>query len=80
MLEALTQAGKTLEIISRRRPDQPPYVLLRLSGVHPTAHISANDGRWTVCGIYRHLSFSVGVEGATRLCSKCSYWAEKQLR
>lgn len=79
MIEELQQAQARLNTYNARYPGLTPYMLLRLSADHPTAHVADDNGHITMCGTRLHRGFTASAEEARRLCDRCRHIIQRRL-
>ena len=68
-----------LDEYNARYPALTHYRLVRVSKLHPTAHIAPVDGTSAVCGTDLYRGFEASVEGATNFCGRCRRTLDRRL-
>lgn len=72
--ETIQEAQATLDAYNARWEDRDvkPYILTRVSRLHPTVHVTLEDSRLTVCGVILYkLQRGDPAEGK-RVCDRCT--------
>jgi len=78
MLEAIKEAQDILDAYNARWPQISPYILVRVSHLHPTVHIALQDGLMTVCGTHLYKGTAGDPVEGKRLCDRCNHQLQRR--